>query len=81
VNASITVVTASDGKADSREHLKANPMDLMYSLLVMIRAHEESDTTPQASRWRPGRAPAAPRHERLPRWRLPGAGLLRGGAG
>lgn len=44
VNAGITVVTASDGKAYSREHLKANPMDLVYSLLVMIRAHEESDT-------------------------------------
>jgi hypothetical protein len=44
VNAGITVVTASDGKAYSRETLKANPMDLVYSLLVMIRAHEESDT-------------------------------------
>lgn len=44
VNAGITVVTASDGKEYSREHLKANPMDLVYSLLVMIRAHEESDT-------------------------------------
>jgi len=44
VNAGITVVTASDNKMYSREHLKANPMDLVYSLLVMIRAHEESDT-------------------------------------
>ena len=44
VNAGITVVTASDGKAYSRERLKDNPMDLVYSLLVMIRAHEESDT-------------------------------------
>ncbi len=44
VNAGITVVTASDGKAYSRERLKANPMDLVYSLLLMIRAHEESDT-------------------------------------
>ncbi len=44
VNAGITVVTASDGKAYSRAALKANPMDLVYSLLVMIRAHEESDT-------------------------------------
>lgn len=43
VNAGITVVTASDGKEYSREKLKANPMDLVYSLLVMIRAHEESD--------------------------------------
>lgn len=44
VNAGITVVTASDGKQYSRATLKANPMDLVYSLLVMIRAHEESDT-------------------------------------
>lgn len=44
VNAGITVVTASDGKAYSRERLRANPMDLIHSLLVMIRAHEESAT-------------------------------------
>lgn len=44
VNAGITVVTAADNKTYSRESLKANPMDLLYSLLVMIRAHEESET-------------------------------------
>lgn len=44
INAGITVVTASDSKEYSRESLKANPMDLVYSLLVMIRAHEESET-------------------------------------
>lgn len=44
ITAGIAVVTASDGKIYSRERLKANPMDLVYSLLVMIRAHEESDT-------------------------------------
>ena len=44
VNAGITLVTASDGKAYNRERLRAQPMDLVYSLLVMIRAHEESDT-------------------------------------
>ncbi|OQS33698.1 recombinase family protein [Chromobacterium haemolyticum] len=44
INAGITVVTASDGKEYNREKLKSNPMDLVYSLLVMIRAHEESDT-------------------------------------
>lgn len=44
VNAGITVVTASDGREYNREGLKAQPMDLVYSLLVMIRAHEESDT-------------------------------------
>jgi len=44
VNAGITVVTASDGREYNFERLKAQPMDLVYSLLVMIRAHEESDT-------------------------------------
>lgn len=44
ISAGISVVTASDSKVYSRDRLKANPMDLVYSLLVMIRAHEESDT-------------------------------------
>lgn len=44
INAGITVVTACDGREYNRERLKAQPMDLVYSLLVMIRAHEESDT-------------------------------------
>lgn len=44
INAGITVVTASDGREYNRASLKAQPMDLVYSLLVMIRAHEESDT-------------------------------------
>ena len=44
INAGITVVTASDGKEYNRQRLKDQPMDLVYSLLVMIRAHEESDT-------------------------------------
>jgi len=44
VNAGITVVTASDSREYNRASLKAQPMDLVYSLLVMIRAHEESDT-------------------------------------
>lgn len=44
INAGVTVVTAADNKLYSRQSLKANPMDLIYSLLVMIRAHEESET-------------------------------------
>lgn len=44
VSAGLTVVTASDGQAYSRETLKKDPMKLIYSLLVMIRAHEESET-------------------------------------
>ena len=44
INGGITVITASDGREYNRASLKAQPMDLVYSLLVMIRAHEESDT-------------------------------------
>lgn len=44
INAGITVVTASDNREYSQDSLKANPMELVYSLLVMIRAHEESET-------------------------------------
>lgn len=44
INAGISVVTACDGKVYSRESLKANPMDLIYSILVMVRANEESET-------------------------------------
>ncbi|HEY4528965.1 MAG TPA: recombinase family protein [Luteimonas sp.] len=44
INAGITVVTAGDNREYSREGLRAQPMDLVYSLLVMIRAHEESET-------------------------------------
>ncbi|MCO7519149.1 MULTISPECIES: recombinase family protein [unclassified Pseudomonas] len=44
IGGGVTVVTASDGREYNRERLKAQPMDLVYSLLVMIRAHEESDT-------------------------------------
>lgn len=50
INADITVVTAADGKRYNRDGLKANPMDLVYSLLVMIRAHEESETKSQRAR-------------------------------
>lgn len=44
INAGISVVTASDNRVYSRERLRDNPMDLIYSLLVMQRAHEESAT-------------------------------------
>jgi DNA invertase Pin-like site-specific DNA recombinase len=44
IGAGIRVVTASDGREYSRDILKKDPMGLVYSLLTMIRAHEESDT-------------------------------------
>jgi len=77
VNAGISVVTASDGKVYSRERLKANPMDLVYSLLVMIRAHEESDTKSRRVRdamrrqclgWQAGTYRGLIRYGKTPGW-------------
>ena len=44
IMAGIAVVTASDGKIYERESIKKNPMDLVYSLLIFVRANEESET-------------------------------------
>ncbi|WP_329601641.1 recombinase family protein [Paraburkholderia antibiotica] len=44
IGAGIRVITASDNREYSRDVLKKDPMGLVYSLLTMIRAHEESDT-------------------------------------
>lgn len=77
INAGISVVTASDGKVYSRERLKLNPMDLVYSLLVMIRAHEESDTKSKRVRdairrqclgWQNGTFRGLVRYGKSPSW-------------
>lgn len=77
VQAGITVVTASDSKEYNRARLKANPMDLVYSLLVMIRAHEESDTKSKRVRaairrqcegWQAGTFRGPIRNGRDPHW-------------
>ncbi|WP_240669133.1 recombinase family protein [Dyella sp. M7H15-1] len=77
VNAGITVVIASDGREYNRERLKANPMDLVYSLLVMIRAHEESDTKSkrvkaairrQCEQWLAGTYHGIIRNGKDPKW-------------
>lgn len=44
ISAGVEVVTASDGKRYSNKSLADNPMDIIYAVLVMIRAHEESAT-------------------------------------
>lgn len=44
IHAGIRVVTAADGQEYSIEAIRANPYKLIHSLVVMIRAHEESDT-------------------------------------
>jgi DNA invertase Pin-like site-specific DNA recombinase len=77
INAGITVVTASDGREYNRERLKAQPMDLVYSLLVMIRAHEESDTKSKrvkasirklCQRWQDGSYRGPIRNGKDPAW-------------
>lgn len=77
INAGITVVTASDGREYNRERLKDNPMDLVYSLLVMIRAHEESDTKSkrvkaairrQCEQWQAGTYRGLIRNGKDPKW-------------
>lgn len=44
VMAGVKVVTASDGREYSRQSLKKEPLGLIMALVVMTRAHEESDT-------------------------------------
>ncbi len=42
--AGIVIVTLADNKVYSHDSLNANPVDMILSLLVMMRAHEESET-------------------------------------
>jgi DNA invertase Pin-like site-specific DNA recombinase len=44
INAGITIVTLQDEKTWSRETIRGNPLRILESLFVMIRAHEESAT-------------------------------------
>lgn len=45
----ITVVTAADNQVYSREEIQENPFKLIMSLVVMIRANEESETKQRRS--------------------------------
>lgn len=44
VSAGVTIVTLIDQRSYSRESLNANPTDLIISLVIMMRANEESST-------------------------------------
>jgi DNA invertase Pin-like site-specific DNA recombinase len=44
INSGITIVTLQDGKVWSRDELRENPYRIMESIIVMIRANEESAT-------------------------------------
>jgi DNA invertase Pin-like site-specific DNA recombinase len=74
--AGISVVTASDSKVYSREELKRDPMGLIYSILIMIRANEESETKSKrgahallraAKAWQAGQRVTVP-GGRIPTW-------------
>lgn len=44
VRAGVKIVTLGDGKGYDKESLNNNPMDLMFSLMILMRGHEESAT-------------------------------------
>lgn len=44
INAGLTIVTLLDGRQYSRASLNANPTDLLISLVIMMRANDESAT-------------------------------------
>jgi DNA invertase Pin-like site-specific DNA recombinase len=77
IHAGIRVVTAADGQEYSLESIKANPYRLIHSLVVMIRAHEESDTKSkrvraairrQCEAWTAGMFRGVIRNGRDPQW-------------
>jgi DNA invertase Pin-like site-specific DNA recombinase len=43
INAGVTIVTLQDGRVWSRADMQTNPFRMFESLMVMIRAHEESE--------------------------------------
>jgi DNA invertase Pin-like site-specific DNA recombinase len=43
ISAGITIVTLTDGRSYSLESINQNPLDLVVSLVVMMRANEESE--------------------------------------
>ncbi|MGG5890389.1 recombinase family protein [Falsiroseomonas sp. HC035] len=72
INFGITIVTVQDEKVYSRESLVEQPFKIFESLLVMIRANEESATKGRRLReaWKAKRAAASsePMTSRVPAW-------------
>ena len=44
VSAGINLVTLIDGRCYSKQGINDNPFELIFSLVTMMRAHEESST-------------------------------------
>jgi DNA invertase Pin-like site-specific DNA recombinase len=72
IGAGVTVVTLFDNKMYSQADLRANPMRILESLFVMVRANEESETKSRRGKavWlaKRGRAGTKPLTARLPHW-------------
>jgi DNA invertase Pin-like site-specific DNA recombinase len=72
MNAGITIVTLKDRRVWSRAELQANPFRIFESIMVMIRAHEESATKSfrlkQAWTAKRARASEKPLSARGPGW-------------
>lgn len=54
INGGITLVTLMDEKTYNKKSVNANPMDILFSLIIMMRAREESETRSKRAKanWR-----------------------------
>ena len=77
INADITVITAVDRKEYNKETIKKNPMDLVYIVLILIRANEESEIkstrvrsalTKQCEDWLEGKRGFRVKSGKPPKW-------------
>jgi len=77
INADISVITASDRKEYNKDSIKKNPMDLVYMILILIRANEESETksqrvravlTEQCENWLNGKRGFRVKCGKAPKW-------------
>jgi DNA invertase Pin-like site-specific DNA recombinase len=72
IGAGVTVVTLFDNKVYSQADLRANPMRILESLFVMVRANEESETKSRRGKavWgaKRSRAGTKPMTSMLPSW-------------
>ena len=72
INAGVIIVTLFDSKVYSAEDMRANPMRILESLFVMVRANEESETKSRRGKavWsaKRRRASTKPLTARLPYW-------------
>ncbi len=74
INAGIVIVTLADNQTYSTEGLRADPMPLIASIIVMMRAHEESKIKSErlgavwAKKKAAARAEGRPLTSRCPEW-------------